>query len=205
MVVGEVAHGLLRHRELLKVWSERTSTRSLCQPETRRVIVGVMGLLNWLRKTMSSGRASVPTEPVDYTPIGIVRNHQRNADASNWEDTSSDIIFRADLAEALDSIEGFSHLIVIFHLDRIPNEATLGKIDVSDVGRGVLATRSQLRPNPIGFAVVRLVNRRKEVLRVRGLDALDGSPVLDIKPYLPPYDSVPDAEMPGWATAPKAD
>ena len=164
-----------------------------------------MGLLEWLRTKMASGRSSVPSEPVDYTPIGVVRNRQRNADASNWEDTSSDIVFRADLSEALDSIEGFSHIIVIFHIDRVPTGAAREKIAVRDIDRGVLATRSQLRPNRIGVAVVRLVNRRKEVLRVHGLDALDGSPVLDVKPYLPPYDSVPDAELPAWATAPKAD
>ena len=54
-----------------------------------------MGLLEWLRTKIASGRSSVPSEPVDYTPIGVVRNRQRNADASNWEDTSSDIVFHA--------------------------------------------------------------------------------------------------------------
>ena len=68
--------------------------------------------------------------------------------------------------------------------------------------RGVLATRSQRRPNPIGVSVVAVVQRRKGVLRVQGLDAIDGTPVLDIKPYLPPYDSVPDARMPDWVTRP---
>jgi tRNA-Thr(GGU) m(6)t(6)A37 methyltransferase TsaA len=65
--------------------------------------------------------------------------------------------------------------------------------------RGVLATRSQLRPNPIGTSVVKVLRRRKSVLRVQGLDALDGTPVLDIKPYLPAYDAVPEAVLPPWA------
>jgi tRNA (Thr-GGU) A37 N-methylase len=64
--------------------------------------------------------------------------------------------------------------------------------------RGVLASRSQLRPNPLGVSVVQIVHRRKAVLRVQGLDALDGTPVLDIKPYLPSYDAVPEAKLPPW-------
>jgi tRNA (Thr-GGU) A37 N-methylase len=65
--------------------------------------------------------------------------------------------------------------------------------------RGVLATRSQLRPNSLGVSVVPVVHRRQAVLRVQGLDALNGSPVLDIKPYLPQYDAVPGATLPPWA------
>jgi tRNA (Thr-GGU) A37 N-methylase len=68
--------------------------------------------------------------------------------------------------------------------------------------RGVLATRSQLRPNGIGVSVVKVVHRRKNVLRVTGLDAINGTPVLDIKPYLPEYDAVPDATLPSWAIKP---
>ena len=104
---------------------------------------------------------------------------------------------------ALEALEGFSHAIVVFHLDRVPEAARRLSVPVGADGalvdRGVLATRSQLRPNPIGVSVVRIVLRRKAVLRVRGLDALDGTPVLDLKPYLPPYDAVPDAKLPDWA------
>ena len=64
--------------------------------------------------------------------------------------------------------------------------------------QGVLATRSQRRPNAIGVAVVPLLRRRRNVLRVRGLDAIDGTPLLDIKPYIPHYDSVADARVPDW-------
>ena len=67
--------------------------------------------------------------------------------------------------------------------------------------QGVLATRSQLRPSPIGVSVVRLLKRRRNILRVEGLDAIDGTPVLDIKPYFPNYDAVPGAGIPQWARA----
>ena len=69
----------------------------------------------------------------------------------------------------------------------------------------MLATRSQRRPSGLGVSVVPLVRRRRNVLRVLGLDAIDGTPVLDIKPYFADYDSVPDATMPEWILQPSAD
>jgi tRNA-Thr(GGU) m(6)t(6)A37 methyltransferase TsaA len=120
-----------------------------------------------------------------------------------WEDIRSDIVILDALEPALDSLDGFSHLIVVFHLDRVPESEQRLQLpvgnDPTQPERGVLATRSQLRPNAIGVSIVKVVQRRKTVLRVKGLDALDGSPVLDLKPYLPPYDSAPDAKLPGWA------
>jgi len=105
----------------------------------------------------------------------------------------------------LDAVDGFSHAIVVFHLDRVPeSEKRLARVrvgaDATALEVGLFATRSPLRPNAVGVSVVRIVHRRKNVLRVRGLDALNGTPVLDLKPYLPPYDSVPDAKLPQWAT-----
>ncbi len=142
-------------------------------------------------------------EPVVYRPIGVVRNRIREPRTAGWENVSSDLFLREDLTDGLDGIEGFSHVIVIFHLDRIPpNETRVMKRalgDEIDGEIGLFATRLPLRPNAIGLGVVPVVWRRKNVLRVRGLDALDGSPVLDIKPYLPAYDSVAGARLPDWA------
>jgi tRNA-Thr(GGU) m(6)t(6)A37 methyltransferase TsaA len=110
---------------------------------------------------------------------------------------------REELAPALDAIEGFSHVIVVFHMHHVPEEAQVLQLPVGNEDeppqRGIFATRSQLRPNPIGTSVVRVLRRRKNVLRVQGLDALDGTPVLDIKPYLPEYDSERTAVVPSWA------
>ena len=104
---------------------------------------------------------------------------------------------------ALEGIEAFSHVIVVFHIDRVPEEEKRLRVSVGQGSeRGVLATRSQRRPNPIGVSVVRLLHRRKTVLRVQGLDATDGTPVLDIKPYLPAYDGVPETRLPSWAVEP---
>ena len=168
-----------------------------------------MGVLDKLLSLLPFGKTLIPREPVSYRAIGVVRNQVRESRPSGWEDVRSDIILREELEPALDAIEGFSHVIVVFHLDRIPELARRLTLPVGNEEqppeRGVLATRSQLRPNPIGVAVVPVLHRRKAVLRVRGLDALDGSPVLDIKPYLPKYDSVSDASLPAWAAEVRAD
>ena len=100
----------------------------------------------------------------------------------------------------LQDIEGFSHLYVVWVFDRAGACELAGRPPTDDRPHGVFATRSPKRPNPIGLTVVRLLGREGRTLRVAGVDMLDGTPVLDIKPYLPPYDSVPDGRLPGWAT-----
>jgi tRNA-Thr(GGU) m(6)t(6)A37 methyltransferase TsaA len=168
--------------------------------------MGRMNLLGRILDVFSRARALIPAEPVTYVPIGVVRNPVRKSRLDGWESVKSDIILREDLEPALDAIEGFSHVIVVFHIDRVPEQAQRLQIEVGNEDepppRGVLATRSQLRPNPIGTSVVRVLHRRKNAVRVQGLDALDGTPVLDIKPYLPAYDAVPDAALPPWARWP---
>lgn len=145
----------------------------------------------------------VPREPVEVRPIGVVRNGQHDR-ADGWEQIRSDLIFRDDLIEALDAIECYSHIIVTFYLHGVPEEErTSGRIhprgDPQYPLQGVLATRSQRRPGGIGMTVVPLLRRRKNILRVEGLDAIEGTPILDIKPYIPHYDSVSDARIPDWA------
>ena len=65
---------------------------------------------------------------------------------------------------------------------------------------GLFATRSPNRPNPVGIATVRLLERQGNILKVEGLDAIDGTPIIDIKPYIPGYDSATDAKVPPWIT-----
>ena len=162
-----------------------------------------MGVVDWVRRIFERG--VVPREPVTLRPIAVVRNGIREPRMSGWEGVRSDIILRQDLEPVLDGIDSYSHLIVVFYMQRVPeSEKDWAHVHPRGDARyplqGVLATRSPRRPNPIGVAVVPLLHRRRNILRVRGLDALDGTPVLDIKPYLPQYDSVPDARLPEWAT-----
>ena len=120
---------------------------------------------------------------------------------------TSRIVVRPELADALLGLERYSHVLVLFWPHRVPADVIGSKHrlhprdDPANPLQGVLATRSQIRFNPILVTAVRLLGVKGNVLRVRGLDAIDGTPVLDIKPYVPYFDSVPDAAVPGWVMA----
>jgi tRNA-Thr(GGU) m(6)t(6)A37 methyltransferase TsaA len=141
---------------------------------------------------------------VRLRPIGVVHNKvssgQREAE---WETIESDIVIDSEWADALDGIEAFSHVWVLFYLSgspppESPRTRPQGRHDAPLVGR--FATRSPVRPNPIGMTPVELLAIEKNRLRVMGLDAFDGTPVLDLKPYLPRGDSIPHARVPDWLT-----
>ena len=89
-----------------------------------------------------------------------------------------------ELEAGLSDIDGFSHLYVLWHFDRVESYELVGTPPCDDRPHGVFATRSPFRPNPIGLTVVELVRREGNRLHVRGIDMLDGTPILDIKPYL---------------------
>lgn len=162
--------------------------------------------LDWLQRRFGIGkRAVIPREPVSWRPIGVVRNNVAEPRADGWESVRSDVIVRDELESALDGIDAYSHIIVVFAFDKVPESEQKLRLHHRSDPRipelGVLATRSQLRPNPVGVSVVRLLRRRRTILRVEGLDAIDGTPVLDVKPYFANYDAVPDAAIPAWAQA----
>lgn len=151
----------------------------------------------------------VPSEPASFRPIGVVRNWVIEPRTEGWEDVISDIIVRRELEGALDGLEGFSHLLVLCYLHRVTDEQRsrshcFPRGDPRYPLQGIFATRTQHRPNPIGATVVHLVKRRKNVLRVTGLDAVNGTPVLDVKPYIPHYDAPSEVRLPDWITQPPA-
>ena len=136
-----------------------------------------------------------------YTPIGWVRGAPQQVPPEGWATVRSEIATHAAFEPAIRGLDGYSHIWVVFALDGVDERgrATLSQRPPgvpSDVG--VFALRTQARPNPIGIAVVRLVSVDGTTLHVEGLDAFDGTPVLDLKPYIPYYDSVPDARVPAW-------
>lgn len=134
-------------------------------------------------------------------PIGTVRNDVTEPKHEGWSEVISQIVLRSELEEMLDGIEQFSHLDVLFWLDRLPEHhfAKLHPRDRRDLPLvGVLATRTQFRPNPIAVTTVRLLGRQGAVLTVRGLDALNGTPVLDLKPYVPRYKPSEDVVVAEW-------
>jgi tRNA-Thr(GGU) m(6)t(6)A37 methyltransferase TsaA len=136
--------------------------------------------------------------------IGYVRNEFTKEVPKGYENLTSKIEINKELSEGLHKIEENSHITVIFFMDRVKDEERR-KMRMHPKGRedlpllGVFATRSPRRPNPIGIRAVRLLARRDNILSVEGLDALNGTPVLDIKPYSPKHDLVEDAKTPWWA------
>lgn len=111
----------------------------------------------------------------------------------------------AGFEEAINGIETFSHLIVLYWFherDDLGNRSVLSVTPRRHKGApeiGVFGSRSPSRPNPIGHCVVELLRRDGNLLVVKGMDALKGSPLIDIKPYLPRADAFPDAHTPSWA------
>jgi len=89
----------------------------------------------------------------------------------------------------LKDIEGFSHIILIYHFDRSKEERLMGKPFLEDIEHGIFAIRSPHRPNHIGFSIVKLENVKRGVITFSEVDILDGTPLLDIKPYVKHFDS----------------
>jgi tRNA-Thr(GGU) m(6)t(6)A37 methyltransferase TsaA len=142
-------------------------------------------------------------EDIVLKPIGVVRT-EAVGDEVKDKTRISQIILRSELAEALEGIDDFSHLFVLFWLDEISDEQRK-TLKVHPRSRkdlpllGIFATRTMLRPNPIGLTLVELVKAEGNVLTVRGLDAFDGTPVLDVKPF-DAWDTAKDARVPAWWT-----
>jgi len=135
-------------------------------------------------------------------PIAMVKNDIKEVGRHDWDKVISQLVFRPDFEDALEGLKEFSHIIVLFVFHLSPSgESAAHKIhpqmrqDLPLVG--VFATRSPVRPNPLGVAVVELRGHIKNILVVTGLDALDGTPVVDVKPYLP-GDSIAKIKVPDW-------
>ncbi len=120
------------------------------------------------------GFVSSPYKEASQVPKGLGAKHE----------AEGTLMILPDLELGLTDIEGFSHLIVLWEFDRSGGFELLGTPPADNRPHGVFATRSPRRPNPIGFTVVELLRRDGLKLHVRGVDMLDGTPVLDIKPYL---------------------
>jgi len=137
---------------------------------------------------------------IEMKPIGFV---SRISPDENARDKSlvARVVLNKDLMPALDGIEEWSHIYVIFWLDRVMH-TTEPVLHHPSSGAGIFAARSPIHPNPIGLTLVELVKREKNVLWVRGLDAYEGTPVVDIKPY-PDWEQgcfqvVTDFRVPRW-------
>jgi tRNA-Thr(GGU) m(6)t(6)A37 methyltransferase TsaA len=140
---------------------------------------------------------------VTFKTIGIIRNELKKRERRDTRNVISKIIIDPALTEGLDNLDEFSHIIVIYwlHQSRTPFPLKVHPRHQKELKPvGVFASRSPDRPNPLGKTTVKLLERHGNILKVQGLDAIDGSPVIDIKPYIPGIDAVKGARGPKWMT-----
>ena len=143
-------------------------------------------------------------DEVKLRVIGVVRNGRDSAADADWGAVESAIELRPEFAAGLGGLDQFSHALIVFymHRDEVSSEApTLvrrprGRADMPLLG--VFAQRARMRPNPIGVTTVAIVRVEPGRLIVRGLDAVDGTPVLDVKPYVPEFDRPDAPRVPEW-------
>jgi tRNA (adenine37-N6)-methyltransferase len=141
--------------------------------------------------------------------IGVIRTPYRTPAGTPIQSTyagavEGEVVVNEDLEPALADIEGFERIWLVYAFDRVSafRPRVVPYRDTRE--HGLFATRSPCRPNPIGMSVVRLLGRERNVLRVRGLDIVDGTPLLDIKPYVPEFDAHTPSRA-GWLDDPGAD
>ena len=137
---------------------------------------------------------------IEMKPIGVI---SRESSDENERDRSliAKIVVEEDLAPALDGIDEWSHIYVIFWLNRVVQEEE-PELHHRTSGAGIFAARSPIHPNPLGLTLVELIKREGNELWVKGIDAFDGTPVIDIKPY-PDWEHgrmivVTKFRIPGW-------
>ena len=138
---------------------------------------------------------------VCLVPVGFVQTDAVGKEVRN-KNVVSKIVFREELSEALEGVEEFSHLFVLFWLHKIEGKEReimkvrpRGRADMPLLG--IFATRTPHRPNPIGLTRVKLLNIKGNMVTVQGLDAFDGTPVLDIKPF-DSWNTTEDFKVPDW-------
>ena len=134
---------------------------------------------------------------MELQPIGIIHSpYQERQDAprqGRLSDKEMTLEIFPEFSQALKEIEKISHLFVLYWGDRANREILQSRTPFSEEPVGVFASRSPNRPNPIALCIANLIRREGNLLFVRGVDALNGSPLLDIKVYSPKIDSIPDA------------
>ena len=137
-----------------------------------------------------------------YNPIGVIRTPFPSPEGVPIQSAAAQgIVGRVEMdrgvVDGLKDLDGFSHVILIYHFHEAKAACLRAKPYMDGVERGVFATRSPARPNAIGISVVRLLGIEGNVLCVENVDIVDGTPLLDIKPYVPQFDGADDVRI-GW-------
>lgn len=139
---------------------------------------------------------------ITFRPIGIIHTPFKEAQGTPIQPAASNNIEGSikifdEFIEGLKDLDGFSHIILIYHLHLSHETPLLVKPFMDDKLHGVFSTRSPGRPNPIGLSTVELLQLKGDLLNIRGVDMIDGTPLLDIKPYVPQIDDRTAARI-GW-------
>jgi tRNA-Thr(GGU) m(6)t(6)A37 methyltransferase TsaA len=139
---------------------------------------------------------------ITYQPIGFIHSRfvtleempiQPSGDASD----SGFIELLPDYVDGLQDLDGFSHLFLIYHFHQVSKTELVVTPFLDSQSHGVFATRAPTRPNPIGLSIVRLMRIEGNILHLADVDVLDGTPLLDLKPYIPQFDT-PENPRIGW-------
>ncbi len=139
---------------------------------------------------------------IEFQSIGIIHTEHMQASGTPIQPPAAEncqgrIILNPEFKIGLQDLDGFSHIILLYYLDRITTRKLLVKPFMDDTERGVFATRAPSRPNPIGLSVVKLISVQGNEIIFAGADMLNNTPLLDIKPYVPAFDP-PSVEKIGW-------
>ena len=139
---------------------------------------------------------------ITLNPIGIIHSPFKEIVGTPIQsvfskDGEGTVEIFPEFKQGLKDLDGFSHIILIYHFHKLKGYRLICRPFLDDVQRGVFAIRTPRRPNPVGFSIVRLKKIRDTIISVSSLDILDGTPLIDIKPYIPQFDA-PKASKLGW-------
>jgi len=141
-------------------------------------------------------------DEIKYKPIGVIHSPFKEAKGTPLQPAGAKgiggtVVILPEYAKGLKDVDGFSHLILIYHFHLSGEPSLEAKPYMDNKAHGVFAMRGPSRPNPIGISVVRLVRVEGHTLHVQDVDIVDGTPLLDIKPYVPEFD-IREAKRIGW-------
>ena len=141
---------------------------------------------------------------IELSSIGYVKNERKEIEDDDWEEIISEITLDDDIiAESLIGIEEFSHLEIIFYMDRVKDEKAKAQYryprnNIELPKLGTFAQRNKNRPNKLGLTTVELIERKGRTIRVKYLDAINGTPILDIKPVMNEFQPKKNISQPKW-------
>ena len=142
---------------------------------------------------------------ISYKPIGMIQSEHFSLEKIPIQSIYASgckgrVVIFPKFADGLRDIEDFSHIYLIYHLHQSGPACLVVKPFLQDLEHGIFATRKACRPNPIGLSIVELVSRQGNILHINNVDILDGTPLLDIKPYTARFDNI-ETSRNGWQEA----